>query len=357
MNFASGPFIIVVSESLEPMKSARAKVQQHVPTSLMSGATAHTVKPSLEAPSAASPLSPRRRRSFNIIALGALSAVLGLSGAISLSHLRTRTRTAPVMQIVSGNPALKKSSDGENVHWHSHKSKLYLDASLDQLGPTAREAVQLGVGTWLGSGAKLPNLSFDSTSGAKFGQEANGKSEISYGPITLKGHENDLALTVTFSDPKTGEVIEADMIFNSLHPYAVLSYQAAAGAMTAADMASCAQKYDLQSIATHEAGHFFGLGEDYDSTVATMYYTTGRCETNKRILQSSDETTMDSLYVSNDTPSASASASASASDDPSAETAKGCGGARIGQGKVSGTVPVISLLGLLGFIGLRRRRR
>ena len=337
------------------MKSARAQVRV-VPTSLMTGATAHTVKPSLEAPSVASPLSPRRRRSFNVIALGAFSAVLGLSGAASLSHLRARP--APVMQIVSGNPALKKSSDGESVRWHAQKSKLYLDASLDQLGARAREAVQLGFGTWLGSGAKLPNLSFDSTSGAKFGQEPNGKSEISYGPITLKGHENDLALTVTFSDPKTGEVVEADMIFNSVHPYGMLPYQAAAGAMTAEDMASCAQKYDLQSIATHEAGHFFGLGEDYDSTIATMYYTTGRCETNKRILQGSDETTMDSLYVSGDTQSASASASASANaDDPNSETAKGCGGARIGQGNVSGTAPVVSLLGLLGFIGLRRRRR
>ncbi|HEY1534564.1 MAG TPA: hypothetical protein VGF76_11110 [Polyangiaceae bacterium] len=339
-----------MSDSLEPSRSARAKVQQ-VATSLMSGASAHTVKPSLEAPSAESTLSPRRRLSFNVIALGALSAVLGLSGAASLSHLRARP--APVMQIVSGNPTLKKGSDGASVRWHSQKSKLFLDASLDQLGPQAREAVQLGFGTWLGSGAKLPNLSFDSTTGAKFGQESNGKSEIMYGPITLKGHENDLALTVTFSDPKTGEVVEADMIFNSTHPYGLLPYQAAVGAMTTSDMSSCEQRYDLQSIATHEAGHFFGLGEDYDSTVATMYYTTGRCETNKRILQGTDETTMDALYVSGDTQAASNS------DDSSVETvtAKGCGGARIGQGNAGGAAPILSLLGLLGFVGWRRRRR
>jgi hypothetical protein len=317
----------------------------------MSGATAHTVKPSLEAPSAESTLSPRRRLSFNVIALGVLSAVLGLGGAASISHFRARPAT--VMQIVSGNPTLKKGSDGSSVRWHSAKSKLFLDASLDQLGPHAREAVQLGFGTWLGSGAKLPNLSFDSTSGAKFGQEPNGKSEIMYGPITLQGHENDLALTVTFSDPKTGEVVEADMIFNNNHPYGLLSYQANAGQMTAEDMTSCAQKYDLQSIATHEAGHFFGLGEDYDSTVATMYYTTGRCETNKRVLQSSDETTMDALYVSNET------LVASADGDPSTDTvtAKGCGGARIGQGNTRGATPIFSLLGLLGLVGWRRRRR
>lgn len=332
------------------MLSARAKVQ-HIPTSLISGATAHTVKPKLEAPSAMSPLSPRRRLSFNVIALGAVSAVLGLGGAASVS--RFRARPAPVMQIVSGNPTLKKGSDGASVRWHAATSKLFLDASLDQLGPRAREVVQLGFGTWLSSGAKLPNLSFDSTAGAKFGQEPNGKSEIMYGPIKLQGHENDLALTVTFSDPKTGEVVEADMIFNNNHPYGLLPYQAAAGAMTASDMTACAQKYDLQSIATHEAGHFFGLGEDYDSTVVTMYYTTGRCETNKRVLQGTDETTMDALYITSDTQVASSP------DDPNTDTvtAKGCGGARIGQGNAGGAAPIWSLLGLLGFVGLRRRRR
>ena len=114
--------------------------------------------------------------------------------------------------------------------------------------------------------------------------------------------------------------------------------------------ANCTEKYDLQNVATHEAGHFFGLGEDYDVKVATMFYTTGRCEVNKRALQGSDETTMDALYV------ASASASDS-SGDASTDTGKGCGGARIGQGKTSGEASLLSLAGLLGFVGLRRRRR
>ncbi len=203
------------------------------------------------------------------------------------------------MQIVSGNPALKKGSDGESVRWHSRKSKIYFDASLDNAGKYAREAVQLGFGTWIGSGARLPSLDFDSTRGAAFGQLPNGKSEVMYGPITLAGHENDLALTVTFSDPKTGEVVESDMIFNSKHPFGILPYTppTVAPSASAQSPVSCEQRYDLQSVATHEAGHFFGLGEDFDAKPATMYYTTGRCETNKRVLQGSDETTMSALYL------------------------------------------------------------
>jgi len=313
----------------------------------MSAASAHTVKPSLEAPGL-NAARPTRKLSLKIIALGAISAAFGLAGAASLSHLRTRP--PPVMQIVSGNPALKKGSDGESVRWHARKSKIYFDASLDHVGHHAREAVQLGFGTWIGSGAKLPGLDFDSTQGARFGQTPNGKSEVMYGPITLAGHENDLALTVTFSDPKTGEVVESDMIFNSKHPFGVLPYSPAAApqATNAPGTTSCEQRYDLQSVATHEAGHFFGLGEDFDAKPATMYYTTGRCETNKRVLQNSDESTMNALYL--------AGTAQASGDDASEETAKGCGGARIGQGQTNGSVPMLSLVGLLGFVLWRRRR-
>jgi hypothetical protein len=351
------PFIVDVTNSLEPRGSADRRPAQPVPTSLMSGATARTVKPSLAAALAQS-ARQRPKLSFGLVALGTASAVLGLMLAKSLSHSHSRPEL--VMQIVSGSPVLKKSSDGDSVRWHASKATVYLDSSLDALSDHARDAVQIGFGAWLSSGAKLPNVSFDSTKGAKFGPTPDGKSEIMYGPITLAGHENDLALTITFSDPKTGEVLEADMIFNSSHPYALLSGssdsdddstgknapQTANAGTTGA--ANCNNKYDLQSVATHEAGHFFGLGEDYDVKTATMFYTTGRCETNKRALQASDETTMDALYLTSETSSA---------PDPSADTGKGCGGARIGQGKTGGAASLLSLVGLLGFVSWRRRRR
>ena len=332
---------------MDPLRSAREQVL-HIPTSLMSAASAHTVKPSIEAPNPILGARPAHKQSLKIAALAGISAAFGLAGAVGLSHLRARP--APVAQIVSGQPTLKKGSDGESVRWHARKSKVYFDASLDNAGKHAREAVQLGFGTWVGSGAKLPSLDFDSTKGATFGQVPNGKSEVMYGPITLAGHENDLALTVTFSDPRTGEVVESDMIFNNKHPYGILPYGGPAASVQ--NTASCDQKYDLQSVATHEAGHFFGLGEDFDVKPATMYYTTGRCETNKRVLQGSDETTMNALYLLG-------TAQASDSDDDlsaDATTAKGCGGAHIGQGRTNGSVPVLSLLGLLGLVAWRRRR-
>jgi len=341
-----------VTHSLEPLRSVRGPAR-HLPSSLLSAA--HTVKPSIEPPPGAPEPGPERKSILKFVALGAVSAVVAVVGAAGVSHLHTRP--APVMQIVSGAPVLKKSTDGDNVRWHAQQTTLYLDSSLDKLGKQARDAVQVGFGTWLSSGAKLPGLSFDSTKDARFGPTPNGKSEVMYGPITIKGHENDLALTITFSDPTTGEVLEADMIFNSAHSYGVLSKTGAdddssdhtkTASTSTTQTDSCKDKYDLQSVATHEAGHFFGLGEDYDLKPATMYYTTGRCETNKRVLQSSDETTMSALYVNSESSSVSAS---------SADTGKGCGGARIGLGKTGGAGSLAAVLGLLGFVSWRRRRR
>jgi len=339
------------------MHSVREPVPS-IPVSLLSAASSHTVKPSIEPASQARVAYATPSLSLRVIAFGAFAAALGLGGAMGVARLRERSQ--PIAQLVSGSPVLKKSSDGESVRWHSAKTTIYLDSSLGKLSKHAADTVQLGFGTWLGSGAKLPALSFDSTKDASFGQKPNGKNEIMYGPITIKGHEQDLALTVTFSDPKTGEVVEADMIFNSVHPFARLSSDGKSSEDDDNDGSSKSgsntqsfkggsQLYDLQSVATHEAGHFFGLGEDFDVKTATMYYTTGRGEVNKRALSGSDETTMDSLYVKSE---------AQSSEDPAADTGKGCGGARIGQGDTRGQGrALMAVLGLLGFVGWRRRRR
>ena len=59
--------------------------------------------------------------------------------------------------------------------------------------------------------------------------------------------ERTLAATSYVVDTRSGEILEADIFFNSSFPWSV-----SAGGEQG--------RYDLQSIATHETGHFFGLG-------------------------------------------------------------------------------------------------
>jgi Matrixin len=59
--------------------------------------------------------------------------------------------------------------------------------------------------------------------------------------------DRTLAATEFLVDTTTGEIVESDVFFNSS-----FAWSAAPG--------GTANRYDLQSIATHEAGHFLGLG-------------------------------------------------------------------------------------------------
>jgi hypothetical protein len=98
---------------------------------------------------------------------------------------------------------------------------------------------------------------------------------------------NTLGLTTVTYDPDTGEIYDADMEINATVPLA-LHDPVPPGS------------YDLQSIITHESGHFLGMAHSGD-TYATMYafYTTGG--TSMRTLTADDIAGLCSIYPPNGT--------------------------------------------------------
>jgi hypothetical protein len=319
------------------------------------------------APAATSTAGARRVFSLGrYAALGAFSAALAVTLASSFGSLAPQGGSATRQ----GTASMKRTDKGSPVRWRLNSTKVLLDDSLEDLGPNARAAVKGAFATWARSD-ELPAIDFAETHGIKLETKPDGKNTVLFAPITVKGHEHDLAITLTYSDEDSGNIVEADVVINTEYSFRTLTsdgdgypndsrhesdddadennggkqltVSAARASCTAqAQRASCeGNAYDVQNVVTHEVGHFFGLGEDMQDPAATMYYCTSRCETHKRVLTSTDTTVMASLYqnVIEDSPEAA-----------------GCGGARLAPRGGLGEA-ALGLGAALGLLAARRRQR
>ncbi len=268
--------------------------------------------------------------------------VSALAGASSVSALRSAT-FASITDVRSGSPGYRLSSTGRQQHWSAPSVTVYLDDSLKKLGPDAEEAVMQAFGAWLGSDARVPALRFD-RGGTSSEPRHDGKSTVSFGPIKLAGHEKDVAVTVTYADDKTGEILEADVVLNSLYPMGVLKTKSRQSgedstAVRNDDTDDCRNRYDAQNVATHEAGHFFGLGEDMTERKAAMFLSIDQCETHKRQLAFTDVGALSTLYA----------------NEPIQEPQAGARGCAFSAAATPGSSALASAL-FLGLSLIRRRR-
>lgn len=278
------------------------------------------------------------------------ASVLGFGLALALSALSANT------------VSVEETSHGANTQqvpvqqrWNKHEVEVILDSSLHPLSPHIKHIVESAFGTWSNTGAALPTLRFVQGHGAVASLEPDGKSTVLVAPITFPGHESDLAITIGFSNPQTGEVSEADIVINAAHVFSSVPERAVeasgrlAGSLyTPIDQESCAgsldsrgcdSSYDLQNVLTHEAGHFFGLGENYDDTRATMFSCTSACETHKQDLAHSDAENIVALYASRTEP-----------------VAAGCSGVQIGGDGTRSRLGLFTGWLLLGLFAWSRRR-
>ncbi len=364
-----------MTESITP-RSPKTPEIRFQPSMLSLPSSASTVAPEDQAPISAQQ-APKQASRRKLWFFAALSTVVGL---VSAGAARGPAPLSPRIQ--SGSPGYKQSSSGQELHWQQPSVTVYLDGSLDKLGPGAREAVMQAFGQWAGSDSRLPGLRFDS-GGTSTEPKQDGKSTVSFGRITTPGHEKDVAVTVSYSNDKTGEIVEADVILNSMYPMGVLTprpkqtsnnagkdndgndkdngndknndgndkdngngnHNANGHDKNGEESMDCRNRYDAQNVATHEAGHFFGLGEDPTERQATMFQTIDQCETHKRELAVSDVGAVTVLYAKHIDPEEA---------EATKTTARACS---FGRAPASGGGSGAWLPGAIFGLALLRRRR
>lgn len=202
--------------------------------------------------------------------------------------------------------AFSEHHDGLEKRWEARRILITFDRSLSLLdhGPWA---AKMAFGTWLAETSGLPELNFAEASGLSPTLKPDGINSVIWAPIPFEGHENDLAITIVFSDPKTQKIIESDIILNAKQPLAVLSdgdHPRETGVVSSCtaieEQDRCGGRFDLVSVATHEVGHFFGLPENGADQQAVMFQCASPCEVHKRELSASDVLNIEQRYASSE---------------------------------------------------------
>ncbi|MCK5800005.1 MAG: matrixin family metalloprotease, partial [Deltaproteobacteria bacterium] len=169
--------------------------------------------------------------------------------------------------------ALRKAPAGQVLVWSQRAVTVELDGRQLPGAPGAADAVRAAFATWSSAGAPVAVTLQESKTIADGSQD--GKNTIRFEHKRWDyGHEV-IGLTLATYYAQSGLVFETDIVFDAVNRQW----------STSANTPS--KHFDVQNIAAHEAGHFFGLGHS-QHTDATMFAESLPGERDKRTLSPDD---------------------------------------------------------------------
>ncbi len=242
------------------------------------------------------------------------------------------------LSFVAANAAAEQSGLGSagarGARWQQGNVTVNVEASVDQLGVEAFEAVVLAASAWQNAPGILPTLVVQRGPDDPIGYRRSGenKNTVRFAPDGDPLAHGALAITVITFDANAKEILDADVVLNGEHAFEFFDHDARNEGMST---------YDLQNVLTHELGHLLGLGEEMKDDTATMYAFSQPGETGKRDLEVVDKDSIADLY----------------DVEFSTETPMGCGGATIAGYNGEAWVWAALGLGALGFLSRRRSTR
>jgi hypothetical protein len=222
---------------------------------------------------------------------------------------------------------------------------------------TARGVIQAAFDSWLaadcGGGAtpsfRVHDKGLVSCDQAAYNQDASNQNLFVFRDTEwpYQGSIDALALTTVSYNTETGEIYDADVELNSHDAFFTVTDED--GAISA----------DLQSVVTHEVGHFLGLSHSSDSTAVMRGtgYLPGT--TDLRYLTTDDITGVCEIFPPGDAVEGSCEPRHGFSSECNVKDEEdGCAVGHIGaKGRSAGTLASLLAGSVLFFIRRRKRRR
>ena len=239
----------------------------------------------------------------------ALALLTSFAADRASAYCRMTTRSAPQV----GNTEC--TTEGAPLFWRSPCLSYAIDGRGSQwmTNEDIEEAVDLAFETWenVDCGGSPPNLIFHALEPStcarpEFNDTGNVNTIAFLEPWRNPCAEADepdydpfaLAVTTVWRDGDTGEIFDADMMINEQ----MTTSLNAGGPYDNCPNTGCPPgspgvpgPTDLQSIVTHEIGHFVGIGHS-DVEGATMYWKTEQTSVSNRVLAQDDIDAVCDIY-------------------------------------------------------------